>query len=524
MRPLEPEQASQPKAEDGTGDRLREALDRNRELLAIIASLPGAAYRLVRRADGSDTLTFISERAITVLGIPAEELRRDPRLLLDGFSAEARARLETAMRQPAARVMPIDVEVEIEPRAAAPRWVRFIARPSALGNGDVAWDGVILDVDDDVRTRLSHELFATAVENAADAIEITDERCRLQYVNPAFERITGYARQEVIGKTPGSLVRSGHFDAAYYESIERTILAGKVWRGELIARRKNGDLRHQEATISPVIDASGEIPHFIAVKRDITEQKRREATVVEAKDAAELANRAKTTFLANMSHELRTPLNAIIGFAELLTMQLNGPLGGERYLGYARDIGASGEHLLKVINDILDLTRIEAGGMDIHDEPVRCADLIESSLRFIRDQATRGGLPVAIDCAEDLPRLRGDPRKLRQVLINLLSNAVKFTLRGGSIRIEAACAAGGGLLLRVADTGIGMAAHDIEQALTPFKQIDNSLARKYEGAGLGLPLAKNLVELHGGTLEVASELGQGTIVTCRFPAARTVSG
>ena len=155
---------------------------------------------------------------------------------------------------------------------------------------------------------------------------------------------------------------------------------------------------------------------------------------------------------------------------------------------------------------------------------MRCADLIDSSLRFIRDQATRAGLAIAVESAADLPRLRGDPRKLRQVLINLLSNAVKFTPRGGRVRIEAARDAGGGLLLQVGDTGIGMAADDIEQALTPFKQIDNSLARKYEGAGLGLPLAKDLVELHGGTLEVASEIGQGTVVTCRFPPARTVNG
>ena len=655
MRPFEPEQASPPTADSSSDERLREALDRNRELLAIIAALPGAAYRYVRRADGTDALVFVSERATTVLGIPTEELRRNPRLLMEGFSPEARVRLETAMQQPAARLMPIDVEVEIEPRAAAPRWVRFIARPSLLGNGDVAWDGVILDVDDDVRTRLSHELFATAVEHAADGIEITDASFHLQYVNPAFERITGYARQDVIGKTPGSLVRSGNFDAAYYESIERTIQAGKVWRGELVARRKDGALRYQEATVSPVVDAGGAVTQFIAVKRDVTERRtaeaalehahamladaveciadglalfdaedrlilhnrkftaifpflaqqrplagmrfeelvrlslaagaisdpkasanpegwvverlrlhqnplfgaldlrladgrwievkerrtdaggivgvwsditelqRREAAVIEAKNVAELANRAKTTFLANMSHELRTPLNAIIGFAELLTMQINGPLGSDRYIGYARDIGASGEHLLNLINDILDLTRIEAGGMEIRDEPIRCADLIESSLRFVRDQAARAGLAVVTRCAADLPRLRGDPRKLRQVLINLLSNAVKFTPRGGRIRIEAERTADGGLLLLVGDTGIGMAAHDIEQALTPFKQIDNSVARKYEGAGLGLPLARNLVELHGGTLELTSELGRGTVVTCRFPPARRIA-
>jgi signal transduction histidine kinase len=285
-----------------------------------------------------------------------------------------------------------------------------------------------------------------------------------------------------------------------------------------LRRRKDGDLRYQEATISPVVDASGEILHFIAVKRDITEQKRREVAVVEAKDAAEQANRAKTTFLANMSHELRTPLNAIIGFAELIAMQVGGPIGSERYIGYARDIGASGEHLLKIINDVLDLTRIEAGGMELHEEPIRCADLIESSLRFIRDQAARAGLAIAIECAADLPRLRADPRKLRQVLINLLSNAVKFTPRGGRVRVGAAREAGGGLLLLVGDTGIGMAVQDIGRALTPFKQIDSSLSRKQEGAGLGLPLAKNLIELHGGTLEVTSDLGQGTVVTCRFPA------
>jgi PAS domain S-box-containing protein len=523
MRPFEPEQAAQLTVSDRSADPLREALDRNRELLAIVGSLPGAAYRYVRRADGTDALPFISERAMAVLGVSADELRHNPKLLLDGFSAEARTRLEAAMRQPPARLMPIDVEVETTPRASPPRWVRFVARPSVLGNGDVAWDGVILDADDDVRTRLSHELFATAVEHAADGIEITDAQFRLQYVNPAFERITGYSYQEVIGKTPGSLVRSGHFDAAYYEAIERAIKAGKIWRGEMITRRKDGDLRYQEATISPVVDASGEILHFIAVKRDITEQKQRETIVIEAKDAAEQANRAKTTFLANMSHELRTPLNAIIGFAELIAMQVGGPIGSERYLGYARDIGASGEHLLKIINDVLDLTRIEAGGMELHEEPIRCADLFESSLRFIRDQAARAGLAIAVDCAADLPRLCGDQRKLRQVLINLLSNAVKFTQRGGRVRVAAARASGGGLLLLVSDTGIGMATADVARALTPFKLVDSSLARKHQGAGLGLPLAKNLVELHGGTLEVASALGQGTVVTCSFPAVRTIA-
>ena len=231
LRPSEPEQTAQPTIEAESDDRLHDALDRNRELLAIVASLPGAAYRYLRRADGTEALPFVSERATVVLGIAPGELQQNPKLLLAGFAPEARARLETAMRQPLARLMPIDVEMEITPRGSASRWVRFVARPSVLGNGDVAWDGVVLDVDDDVRMRLSHELFAKAVEHAGDGIEITDADFRLQYVNPAFEQITGYAREDVIGKTPGSVMRSGHVDSAHYESIERTIRSGKVWRG-----------------------------------------------------------------------------------------------------------------------------------------------------------------------------------------------------------------------------------------------------------------------------------------------------
>jgi signal transduction histidine kinase len=221
-----------------------------------------------------------------------------------------------------------------------------------------------------------------------------------------------------------------------------------------------------------------------------------------------------------MSHELRTPLNAVIGFAELIGMQVSGPIGSDRYLEYARDIRVSGEHLLKVINDILDLSRIEAGAIELREDVVDCRDLAHSCARLVRDQAVRSGLTMTVEAAPELPPLRGDQRKLRQVLINLLSNAIKFTPNGGYIRLEAAREADGGIILRVIDSGIGMAAEDIGQALTPFKQLDNSLARKYEGTGLGLPLARSMVELHDGTLELASQPGRGTTVSCRFPRTR----
>jgi two-component system cell cycle sensor histidine kinase PleC len=338
-------------------------------------------------------------------------------------------------------------------------------------------------------------------------LALFDAEDRLILHNRKFTAILPFlaGQRELAGMRFEEIVRLALAAGAISDPKAMTDAEG--WLAERLRLHQNPlfgalDLRMADGRWIEVKERRTDAGGIVGVWSDITELQRREAATIEAKNTAEIANRAKTTFLANMSHELRTPLNAIIGFSEVLTLQLSGPLGHERYLGYARDIGVSGEHLLKVINDILDLTRIEAGGMDIHDELVRCTDLIESSLRFIRDQATRAGLAIAIESAEDLPRLRGDSRKLRQVLINLLSNAVKFTPRGGRVRIEAARDAGGGLLLRVGDTGIGMAADDIEQALTPFKQIDSSLARKYGGA-VGLPLARSLVELHGGTLEVA---------------------
>jgi signal transduction histidine kinase len=259
---------------------------------------------------------------------------------------------------------------------------------------------------------------------------------------------------------------------------------------------------------------------IVGVWTDITESKRREAAVIEAKETAELASRAKSTFLANMSHELRTPLNAVIGFAELIGLQVNGPVGHGRYLEYARDIRVSGEHLLTLINDILDLSRIEAGAVDLNEEYLACAELIDSSARLIAGQAARAGLVLDVVPATGLPEIRGDRRRLRQVLINLLSNAVKFTPKGGRVRLWGEQRPDGGIALCVSDTGIGMSAEGIVQALTPFKQLDNCLARGYEGAGLGLPLAKNLIELHGGTLELASEVGLGTTAGCWLPPER----
>jgi signal transduction histidine kinase len=235
--------------------------------------------------------------------------------------------------------------------------------------------------------------------------------------------------------------------------------------------------------------------------------------------AAAAANQAKSQFLATMSHELRTPLNAIIGFSDILGSESFGPLGNPRYQDYARNIADSGRHLLGLINNVLDISKLDAGHLELQEETLNIADIARGAMRMVEIQAAGAGVRLCDQLEGSLPELRGDARRMRQILLNLLSNAVKFTPQGGEVRVSAR-RLGSGLAVVVADTGIGIAAEDIPRALQRFGQIDSSLSRLYEGSGLGLPLAKRLVELHGGSLELASTLGAGTTVTLLFPAER----
>ncbi len=263
-----------------------------------------------------------------------------------------------------------------------------------------------------------------------------------------------------------------------------------------------------------------------SVEALLAEIRRRHAVENELRGAveqAELANRAKSEFLAMMSHELRTPLNAVIGFADVMKDELFGPLGSDHYRDYSADIRASGEHLLNLINDILDLSKIEAKSFELHEESLDVAKAWDSVQTILREKIATAGLRVQARIPKRLPLLRADERAFRQILINLLSNAVKFTPAGGTVTIGAQIDGEGRFVLQVADSGIGIAQEDLEAVFEPFKQVDGSLARKYEGTGLGLPLCKRLVELHGGRLAIESEPGTGTTVTILFGAQRIVA-
>jgi signal transduction histidine kinase len=223
-----------------------------------------------------------------------------------------------------------------------------------------------------------------------------------------------------------------------------------------------------------------------------------------------------------MSHELRTPLNAIIGFSELMKTEVFGKLGDARYKTYAADICDSGVHLLQIINDILDLSKIEAARFELHDEALYMPDTVRATIRIINQRAADAGVEIVTEIDRDLPALLADQRCIKQILLNLLSNSVKFTLAGGTIAVRAAIAENGDMHLGVADTGIGIDEKDLPKALASFSQVDSALARKFQGTGLGLPLTKKLVELHGGTLTIESSVNVGTTVTAVFPKERVL--
>jgi signal transduction histidine kinase len=302
--------------------------------------------------------------------------------------------------------------------------------------------------------------------------------------------------------------------------MRRAIATGRAITATIRNYRKDGKTFWNEINISPLRDEGGRLIHFVGIVQDVTNRIRTEENLREAKNQAEVASRAKSEFVASVSHELRTPLNAILGFSEVMQLEIFGPLGAPQYRAYAKDVHASGRLLLDIINDILDISKIEAGKMELFPEAVTAAEAFEYCLRLVSGRAQSGGVALRSEVPETLPKVWVDPRAIRQILNNLLSNAVKFTSKAGTITLSARQTGADTVEIAVADTGIGIAAKDIHKVLEPFGQADNPLSRRQQGTGLGLPIVKALVEMSGGTFTLESAPGQGTTVTIRLPVAR----
>ena len=351
----------------------------------------------------------------------------------------------------------------------------------------------------------------------------TDQNHRFCYISEGI-RAFGQKPASRIGRSRIELAADAQADAEKWREHLAALERHEPFRN-FVYTRKIDDQPRNTLSVSgdPIFDHGGRFLGYRGTARDITPQVLAERSLRDAKEAAEAANVAKSQFLANMSHELRTPLNAIIGFSEAMELGIAGELQ-PRQAEYAAHIRQSGEHLHNIINDILDLAKVDAGKFELHEEAdIDPRGIVDACVRLMKSHAVAGSLFLTTEIEETLPALQADPTRLKQILLNLLSNAIKFTEPGGAVIAAARCGADGAVRFEVRDTGPGMTPDEVKTALEPFGQVDAGYARRHEGTGLGLPLARRLTELHGGALTVESEKGRGTIVTVSLPAARTVA-
>jgi PAS domain S-box-containing protein len=346
----------------------------------------------------------------------------------------------------------------------------------------------------------------------------TDENHRFTFISDGI-RAFGADPANSIGRSRMEMAVDRTEAGKWQDHLDR-LHRHEPFRDFTYSRRvDDGTERIRSIGGTPFFDPAGRFLGYRGTARDITDAVRTERELRGAKEAAEAANRTRSQFLANISHELRTPLNAILGFSESLQLGIAGPLE-PRQEEYAALIHQSGDHLHTIINDILDLAKVDAGKLDLHIEHgIDPARIVDSCVSLIRDRAETGELRLTVEESDNLPRLVADPTRLKQILLNLLSNAIKFTQPGGSVTVSAAETAEGGVAFAVRDTGPGMTPAEIVVALEPFGQVEADHSRRYEGTGLGLPLAARLAEMHGGTLHLESEKDVGTVVIVTLPAS-----
>jgi two-component system, cell cycle sensor histidine kinase DivJ len=360
-------------------------------------------------------------------------------------------------------------------------------------------------------------MYRFLADNAMDLITRHSADGRIRFASPAAQGLLGQSPDALIGLAPAALVHPEDLRAIQAAFMEASYFA-RAATAEIRLKRADGTFVWSEIRCRPAAPVKGKAADIVAVTRDITERKSYERALIEARDLAEEANRAKSSFLANMSHELRTPLNAILGFSEVMTHEMFGPVGSPRYLEYSRLIHESGAHLLELINGILDMSKIEAGKFDLSEEIFDLDEAANACARFVRQPAERAGVRLKIAIAPRAHTIFADKRAIKQVLVNLLSNGVKFTPRGGEVRLTAGLDSKG-IEIVVADSGVGISAKDLARLGQPFEQVEGEHVRSKEGTGLGLALVKALASMHGGEATIESALGVGTTVHVRLPYA-----
>jgi signal transduction histidine kinase len=374
--------------------------------------------------------------------------------------------------------------------------------------------------------RREEEKFRLYAELGSDWFWETDAQHRFVEIAGAHIEKAAVHSSRVLGRSRFDLLRQGliigDINSPAWRQHAADLNVRIPFRNFIYSIGDGANVKTLSISGQPVLDDSGAFLGYRGIATDITAEKRTERELREAKEAAETANSAKSEFLASMSHELRTPLNAIIGFSDMMMSEMFGPLGHPKYGEYIRDIHSSGSHLLALINDVLDMSKIEAGRFELDESIVNLGSVVDSCLAMIEWRASKNEVDLGERPHLVLPNVLADERAIRQVLLNLVTNAVKFTPRGGRVQIAGGTDANGDVLVAVADTGVGIPTEALERLFEPFQRASVQVARQQEGTGLGLAISRRLMELHGGALEIESAVGEGTVVRIRFPATRVV--
>ncbi|NCS88230.1 MAG: hypothetical protein AUK34_15225 [Ignavibacteria bacterium CG2_30_36_16] len=373
----------------------------------------------------------------------------------------------------------------------------------------IALMGVVTDITEKKKWEDQVNLLTTALESAANGIVITDSNADVIWINDSFTNLTGYRFAEIVGKNV-RILKSGVMDKKYYYNLWEIIKSGKVWQGEIINKKKNGDLYTEEMTITPVRIDGEEITHYIALKQDITERKKYELELKETKEAAEAANKLKSSFLANMSHELRTPMVGILGYADILNHELE----ATEFKEMASNLYESGNRLMDTLNLILHLSKLEANKLEIEAKVVNVDAVIQSVVKQFQKMAELRNLYINYSPAPHIHCFL-EAKMLKDVLTNLVSNAIRFTNNGG-VTIELKNS-GSLAIINVKDTGIGISNEVQELIFEEFRQASEGINRRFEGTGLGLTISKKFVELMDGKISVESEEGAGSTFTVELP-------
>jgi PAS domain S-box-containing protein len=499
----------------------RRELERVKERHEDIARL---SFDIIWETDSDFNITYISPHVTDLLGFHPREMIGCNLFTLGTFEGESENRPTPENRSPF-RNAPITVTH----RNGRIKRFKISGLPMFSDIGAFGgFRGIAADVSAETEAResanISRERLTTAIENISEGLVLYDNHNRLVVCNNRFREYLVDASRVLFPGAPFNRVLQALDENAAIRAPDNCI---NHWRGLRARAEQDGEATLEIGLSNSrwlrVTDRPTEDGGIVSIVSDITETKEREDTLRAAKELAEQGSRSKSEFLANMSHELRTPLNAIIGFSEIMRAETLGPIGSPRYIEYLDDIIDSSQHLLGVINDILDVAKSEAGKIELNEEDVDLADEIKLTLRLFAEQAAEAEVNLKGSLGDTPHHLRADQRKIRQILLNLVSNAIKFTPPEGSVTISATLDANGAMDVTVEDTGIGIRKEDQAAALAPFGQVESSLSRRYEGTGLGLPLTQALVERHGGQLLLDSEPGRGTRITALFLKERVLA-